>query len=76
MTSTTETTFRAVVLHGENGEFGRSMNAARVTLAEAQADAERLAALSMPDDYHVARTVKVEQTVVTTTHSFVEEATV
>jgi len=68
MTSTTETTFRAVILHGENGEFGRSMNAPRATLAEAQADAERLAALPLPGH----QSIKVEQTDVVTTHRFVE----
>lgn len=65
-TTTTETTYRAVVLHGENGEFGKSYNTPRQNEAEAWEDADRLAAIPFPDTYTYPRTVQIEETVVTT----------
>lgn len=67
MNSTTETTYRAVIIHvGPNGEdFGRSMNAARSTLAEAEQDRIRINGgfqnLKATDD------VIIEKVTVTTT---------
>lgn len=66
--TTTETTYRAVILHGENGEFGRSMSAPRATIEEAKMDAIRLngSDFDRPTDK-----VVVEQTVVVTTTTVV-----
>lgn len=71
METTTTTTYRAVVLHGENGEFGRSMNAQRDTLIEAEADAKRLAAEILTKDHGFPRSVCIEQTAVHTTTQYI-----
>lgn len=65
-TTSTETTYRAVILHtGKNGEdFGRSMNAPRATLAEAHADRLRI---NGGDFIRPSDEVVIETTIVTTT---------
>lgn len=63
-TTSTETTYRAVILHGENGEFGRSMNASRSTLAEAEADVYRI---NGSDFIRPSDDVVIEMTITTTT---------
>ena len=68
-TTTSETTFRAVVVH-EDGKYGYTYNVQRETADEAFVDRDRLAAnpaLFQGNDGHNVEFVVVKTTVTTTT---------
>jgi len=65
--TTTEKIYRAVIEHGDNAEFGRSMGKAHRTYGEAAEDAERLEALLVPADYTCPRSIHIEKSITTTT---------
>lgn len=70
--TTSETTYRAVIEHGKDGELGYSYNATRIDAADAFADAERLREQVKGFGYSHPVRVFVQQTVTTTTTTTTE----